>query len=281
VAKHVENMRNRLVASNRAKSTIDGYTYGVKQLALFCNLPLESIESENVYAFLVYLKEERGLSRDTMRISACGIKYLYNHIIKRDEMVNDIPYPKKEKYLPEILTSDELKNLFNKTDNIKHRAFLKLVYSAGLRREEACNLLITDIDSKNMQVHARQGKGKKDRYTILSNETLKELRKYVRERRPKHYLFNGRKKGEKISNSSTRWIMDQAVDRAKITKKVSLHNLRHSFASHLISMGLNLLVIQKLLGHEDIRTTMLYLHINQLKQTRVISPLDIIYPGIK
>ena len=89
-------MRNRLVASNRAKSTIDGYTYGVKQLALFCNLPLESIESENVYAFLVYLKEERGLSRDTMRISACGIKYLYNHIIKRDEMVNDIPYPKKE-----------------------------------------------------------------------------------------------------------------------------------------------------------------------------------------
>ncbi len=169
MAKHVENMRNRLVASNRAKSTVDGYTYGVKQLALFCNRPLESIESENVYAFLVYLKEERGLSRDTMRISACGIKYLYNHIIKRDEMVNDIPYPKKEKYLPEILTGDELKNLFNKTDNIKRRAFLKLVYSAGLRREEACNLLITDIDSKNMQVHARQGKGKKDRYTILGS----------------------------------------------------------------------------------------------------------------
>jgi len=270
-----------MVAENLAKSTIEGYVYGAKQLALFCKRPLESIESEDVYSFLVYLKEERRLSRETMRIAACGIKYMFGKILRRDDIVKDIPYPKKEKYLPEIFTGAELKRLFGRTDNIKHRAFLKLVYSSGLRREEACKLLITDIDSKNMQVHVRQGKGKKDRYCMLSHDALKELRRYVVQIKPVQYLFNGKKKVDRLSDSSTSWIMKKAVERAGITKKVSLHNLRHSFASHLLSMGVNLLEIQKLLGHEDIRTTMLYLHINKLTSKPFANPLDLIYPYLK
>jgi integrase/recombinase XerD len=233
-------MRNRMVASNLAKSTIEGYLYGVKQLVLYYKRPLETIESEDVYAFLVHLKEHRGLSRNTMRICSSGLKYMFDKILKRQDIVKDIPYPKQEKYLPEILTGAELKKLFGSTSNIKHRAFLKLVYSAGLRREEVCNLLITDIDSKNMQVRVRQGKGKKDRKAMLSYDALKELRDYVKKEK-----------------------------------------LRHSFASHLLTMGVNLISIQRMLGHEDIRTTMLYIHISNLRQKPFENPLDLIYPPSK
>lgn len=274
-------MQNKMIASNFSKSTISGYIFGAKQLADYCNRSFESIDSENVYSFLVYLKEERGLSRNTMRIAACGIKYLYRHILKNDTLVGDIPYPKQEKYLPEILTGEELRKMFDRTENCKHRAFLKLVYSSGLRREEACSLLITDIDNKNMQVRVRKAKGKKQRYTILSTDCLNELRLYLKKHRPQHYLFRGKQNGVPLSGNSTRWIMDRAKERAGITKKVSLHNLRHSFASHLLSMGTNLLTIKQLLGHEDIRTTMIYLHVQDLKQSQVISPLDLIYPDKK
>ena len=275
------SMRNRMVAHNRAKSTISGYVYGAKQLSLYSNKPFSSIESDDIYAFLAYLREERGLSRDTMRIAACGIKYLYKHFFRKEDIVKDIPYPKKEKYLPEILNSTELKRLFDRTQNIKHRAFLKLVYSSGLRRSEACNLLITDIDSKNMQVRINKGKGKKGRYTILSYDALKELRTYIKTKKPEYYLFNGKKKGTHISEESTSWIMNKAISRSGITKEISLHNLRHSFASHLLSTGVNLLTIQKLLGHEDIRTTMIYLHISNLISKPINSPLDFIYPPAK
>lgn len=268
-----------MFSENLAKSTIDGYVYGARQLAVYCKKPFTEIEPEDIYAFLVHLREVRGLSRDTMRIAACGIKYLYKHLLNRKDIVEEIPYPKKEKYLPEILNSKELYKLFNRTTNIKHRVFLKLVYSAGLRRSEACNILLSDIDSKKYQIHIRQGKGKKDRYVPLSNNVLLEARQYVRQEKPQHYLFNGRTKGKAISHESTAWIMEKAIIRAGITKKVSLHTLRHSYASHLLSMGVNLLVIQKLLGHEDIRTTMVYLHISSLYQKPFINPLGKLYPG--
>ena len=274
-------MRNRMIAENLAKSTIEGYVYGARQLVLFCNKPFDKVESDNIYAFLVHLREDRKLSRDTMRIAACGIKYMYKHFLNRKDIVEEIPYPKKEKYLPEILTSKELNLLFSRTENIKHRVFLKLTYSAGLRRSEICSLQLTDIDSKNMQMRIRQGKGKKDRYVPLSQHVLMEAREYVSQEKPEHYLFNGRTKAAPISTESTSWIMEKAVKRAGITKKVSLHNLRHSYASHLLSMGVNLLVIQRLLGHEDIRTTMIYLHIGSLYQSSFKNPLDLMYPPKK
>lgn len=270
-----------MVAQNMAKSTIAGYIYGARQLHLYSKKSFTEIDSEDIYSFLVYLREERKLSRDTMRISACGIKYLYKHLLNQEEIAKDIPYPKREKYLPEILTSKELQKLFDGTTNIKHRVFLKLVYSAGLRRSEACNVIISDIDSKNSQIRIRQGKGRKDRYVPLSQNLLEEARQYVKKEKPERFLFNGRKKGTAISHESSAWIMEKAVARAGISKKVSLHSLRHSFASHLLSMGVNLVTIQRLLGHEDIRTTMVYLHIGNLYQSTFTNPLDLLYPGPK
>ncbi len=267
-----------MVAKGLSKSAQDGYLTGAKDLALFCNKSYQEIDSDDILAYLVSLREERNLSRNTMRIYSCGIKYMYSHVVKREGIVKEIPYPKKTNYIPEILSSKELKKLFDRTANIKHRAFLKLVYSAGLRRNEATNLLITDIDSKQMQIFVRNGKGQKGRYSILSKDVLLELQKYIKKEAPVYYLFNGRNKGTPLSDESSRWIMNQAVSRASITKNVSLHNLRHSFASHLLSMGTDLLTVQRLLGHSSLRTTMIYLHLGQLPKKPPLSPLDVIYP---
>lgn len=266
-------------AENLAKSTIEGYVYGARQLALYTGKPFDEIEAEDVYAFLVSLRDELGLGRDTMRVSACGIKYLYKHFFPARDLVEHIPYPKKEKYLPEVLTGRELKKLFDRTRNIKHRVFLKLTYSSGLRRSEVCGVRIHDIDSKRVQILVRQGKGKKDRYVPLAHDVLKEAREYIKQYRPQEYLFNGRDKAKPISHETTSWIMSRALERAGITKKANLHSLRHSFASHLLSTGANLLTIQRLLGHEDIRTTMVYLHISSLGQKPFSNPLDLIYPS--
>jgi site-specific recombinase XerD len=274
-------MRNRMVSQNLAKSTIEGYVYGARQLAVYCQKEFTQIDTDEVYAFLCHLKEERGLSRQTMRIAVSGIKYLYTHLLSREDIVREVPYPKQEKYLPEILTGQEVKRLLDKTSNLKHRAFLKLVYSAGLRRSEACSLLLSDVDFKAMQIRIRQGKGRKDRYATLSRDAAIDLKKYIRHIKPEKYLFHGRIRGTRLSDESARWAMTQALKRAGISKTVSLHSLRHSFASHSLSLGANLLTIQNLLGHEDIRTTMVYLHINQLVATPFKNPLDVIYPSGK
>jgi site-specific recombinase XerD len=154
---------------------------------------------------------------------------------------------------------------------------LKLIYSCGLRRGEVREIRLTDINRKAMQIHIRQGKGKKDRYVQLSVHQLKELEGYYQTIRPEVYLFNGRKKGDKISEAAMRWALLKALEREKITKNVHLHSLRHSFASHHVSLGTNLLNIQQLLGHETIQTTLLYLHLSDKIGGNQVNPLDVMY----
>jgi site-specific recombinase XerD len=163
------------------------------KLAEYFNAAPQDLTTDDIYAFLVFLKEERGLSRSTMRIAVSGIRYFYQHILKRSSIIEDVPYPKQEKYLPEILSGKEVKRLFVLTDNIKHKALLMLAYSAGLRRNEIIGLRLVDIDRKNMQLNIRKGKGNKARKAILSNYLLRVLEQYYRAYRPEQYLFNGRK----------------------------------------------------------------------------------------
>jgi site-specific recombinase XerD len=266
-----------MIVKQFSKSTVNGYFHAVEDLAKYCGKTLREIGQSDVLEYLTSLKEVRKLSRDTMRIYGCGIKYFYKNILGNEEIINQIPYPKKGKYIPEILSGEEIKRIFDLTENIKHRAFLKLVYSAGLRRTEAVKLLISDIDFKQMQIFIRAGKGEKGRYALLSEESKLELKKYIEIEKPNHYLFNGYTKKDHLSENSTGWIMEKAKKRAKITKDVSLHSLRHSFASHLLSMGVDLVTIQHLLGHSDIRTTMVYLHLQQLPQKKITSPIDLMY----
>lgn len=278
LAPDFKKMRNRMVIENLSPRTIRSYIHYPLKMAEYFNANPRTFTTEEIYAFLVYLKEEKYLSRSTMRIAVSGIRYFYQHILKRSSIIDDVPYPKQEKYLPEILSGKEVKRLFILTENIKHKAILMLAYSAGLRRSEIIDLLLVDIDRNNMQLNIRKGKGNKARKAILSRHLLGVLEQYYRAYHPEDYLFNGKKKPGQISEGAVNWAFRQAIKRTGIKKNVSLHNLRHSFASHLLSMGVSLLDIQVLLGHSDIRTTMVYLHLNRRRGTAPCSPLDILYP---
>jgi len=266
-----------MVIENLSPRTITSYLNGPKRLIEYCNKHPQKISTDEIYAFLVYQREVKKHSRSTMRINVNGIRYLYKNFLKRPEIVDEIPYPKQEKYLPEIFTGYGLRCLFDNTKNTKHRVLLKMVYGCGLRRGEVRNIRLIDIQRKNMQVVVRQGKGKKDRHVQLSRHLLKELDAYYLECRPETWLFNGRKKGEQISEAAMRWALLQALKREKMPGNLHLHSLRHSFASHHVSMGTNLLNIQQLLGHESIQTTLLYLHLNNKLSGNLRNPLDVMY----
>ena len=172
-----------------------------------------------------------------------------------------------------MLSEDEVKRLFSVITNLKHKCILMLAYSSGLRVSEVVNVKVTDIDSKRMQIRISQAKGKKDRYTLLSPKYLVFLRKYFKEYRPKDWLFEGADRG-KYSVRSVQAIMKEAVKRAGITKKVTAHTLRHSFATHLLERGTDLRYIQSLLGHESTKTTEIYTHITTKGFDQIRSPLD-------
>ena len=189
-------------------------------------------------------------------------------------MVDTIWYPKSKKKLPVVLDLSEVEALFSVTENLKHKAILMITYSSGLRISEAARLKISDIDGKRMMVWVQQGKGGKDRYTILSQTALECLRQYWREYRPKQWLFEGTKEDAPITVSSIHQIFHKAKKRAGIAKPASVHTLRHSFATHLIEAGTSLHHVQLLLGHRSPTTTTVYLHVSRLNLSQVASPLD-------
>ena len=184
-----------------------------------------------------------------------------------------IDRPKKEKTLPVVLSEEEILLILRSVSNLKHKAILMVIYSAGLRISECINLKIKDIDSNRMQIRVEQSKGKKDRYTLLSTKTLLILRDYFKEYRPKEFLFEGQD-GGCYSTRSIQNIFRDAVEKAKINKKVTVHSLRHSFATHLLENGTNLRYIQSLLGHSNSKTTEIYTHVTTKGFEQLKSPLD-------
>jgi site-specific recombinase XerD len=184
-----------------------------------------------------------------------------------------IERPKKPKKLPEVLSDIEVKNVLDSITNLKHKTLLSLIYSAGLRIGEALQLRVTDIDSKRMLIHIKSGKGKKDRYTLLSPKFLELLRLYYKTYKPKDYLFEGQS-GNLYSTSSAQNILKKAANKANITKPVTLHTLRHSFATHLLENGTDIRYIQSLLGHNSTKTTMIYTHVSQTSIRNIKNPFD-------
>lgn len=178
-----------------------------------------------------------------------------------------------KKKLPVVLSREEVSKLLLSSRNIKHRTFLMTTYSAGLRMSETINLKITDIDSSRMQIRIRQAKGGKDRYVMLSVNLLSQLRTYYKIQQPSDFLFPSQK-AEKLSDRTAQYVFKKALKKAGIQKQVSLHSLRHSFATHMMEQGVSLPVIQQLLGHKNIRTTSIYLHVQQYTLESVKSPLD-------
>ena len=234
---------------------------------------ISRIDESMITAFLRYLVIERKVSTSYQNQAINAIKFYYERVLGGQRKVYLVDRPREEKTLPIVLNENEIRSLLKATVNLKHKAILMITYSAGLRLSEIINVKIIDIDSKRMQIRIEQGKGKKDRYTLLSVRLLEVLRKYFIEYKPKMWLFEGATGGQ-YSVGSIQSIMKESVKKAGIKKKVSVHTLRHSFATHLLENGCDLRYIQALLGHSSSKTTEIYTHITTKGFDQIKSPLD-------
>lgn len=266
--------QNHLKLKGYSPNTLRTYTTEFAQLLyILKKKPVTSLTPERVKSYLLYCVETLQLSENQIHSRMNALKFYFEQVLHREKFFLNVPRPKKPSSLPQVLHKSEIIKMFDVTSNSKHRLMLKLCYGMGLRVSEVVRLQITHIDSKRMQVLVKQAKGKKDRYVHLPQTVLNELRAYYKMYKPRKYLFEGIIGGQ-YSIRSVQAVFKQAMKKAKIKKSVGIHSLRHSYATHLIEQGTNLIYIQKLLGHNSIKTTQRYTHVSNAGLTQVKSPLD-------
>ena len=255
-------------------NTIKTYTVEFAQLLFLLNdKDVNLLNLENLKSYLLYCLQKLKLSENQVHVRINAIKFYFEKVLKQPIIVLDIPRPKTPSLLPKVMAIDDIGKMIKNTINLKHKIILMLAYGMGLRVSEITNLEITDIDSKRMQVHIRDAKGKKDRYVNLPVSVLPVLRTYYIEYKPKHYLFVGQFGGA-YSVRSAQQVFKQSLKNANINKNIGIHSLRHSFATHLLEQGTDISYIQKLLGHNNIKTTLIYAKVSTKDIKKIESPLD-------
>ncbi len=259
-----------------SEKTQKSYLSSVTGLARYCKLSPEKINKQMIEEYMLHVMQERKLKWGSCNTILVGLRFFYIKMLGLDSLFINIPINKKGSELPEILSSDELERLFTVMTNQKHRTLLMTAYAAGLRVSELVNLKLADIDSKRMMIRVHQGKGRKDRYTILSKRLLKELRIYCKMYSPHLWLFTGRNPEQPLPSGTAQKIYYKAKDRAGIKKGKGIHTLRHSFATHLLEAGVDLRTIQVLMGHSKIMTTTIYLQVSKKHLSSTQSPLDLL-----
>ena len=271
--KMIEEMQLRRFSAN----TQESYLRSVTELAKRYHKSPDSINIEQLKEYVLFLTNEKNLSWSSINTITAGIRFLFEQTLQRKDISLAIPPRKTPRRLPEIFGPGELIKLFDSVKNIKHRTILMTTYGCGLRISEVIGLKVKDIDSSRMMIRIEKGKGDKDRYTILSPRLLKELRSYWLEYRPDHWLFENKITKERLTRSTPHLIFKAALKKAAITKNVTFHGLRHSFASHLLEAGVDIRTIQILMGHSSITTTARYLHVARKNLGSIKSPLDLLY----
>jgi len=272
-----ENMIRAMELRNLAPNTKRGYLTSITALANHYQTPPDKITYEMVEDFLLYLKNDKALAPSTLRTYAERFKFFYNTVLGNESPL-ELFFKKRRKKLPVVLSQDEVFRLVHAPNNLKHRAMLMTAYSGGLRASEVLHLKVDHINSKRMLIMVEDGKGGKDRYTLLSERLLAELRLYYKKYRPKTLLFPASKKERPLSYETFRTLFENARKKAGIKKGPGLHSLRHSFATHLLEAGYDIRKIQVLLGHRSLSTTMIYLHVSRQTLSNIRSPLDLINP---
>jgi len=268
----IEDMQMR----NLSPHTQRAYVSAVSRFATFFQKSPEQLSPEDVRTYLLHIVHKRRASWSFYNQTLCALRFLYHTTLVRPHLLDGIPCPKKAKRLPVILSPDEVKQFFSVISNLKHRALLMTAYAAGLRVSELVNLRVEDIDSARMIIRVRQGKGFKDRYGKLADRLLIELREYWKVCRPTMWLFPGAHPDRPIHASTVNRVCSDIANRAALGKHVSVHTLRHSFATHLLDHGTDLRTIQVLLGHRALSTTAIYTHVSQAKLQSTPSPLDLL-----
>lgn len=259
---------------NYSDKTIKDYTRHVVWYTKYFGCSPAELGEPEIKRYLHHLLVERELSWSYVNVSYSALQFLYKKTLKRPWNVEQIPRPKTGLQLPEILSDKELLRLFDATNNFKHRMLLMITYAAGLRVSETAHLKLSHLDSDRLQIRVEQGKGRKDRYTLLSAPLLPELRRYYRHYRPLTYLFEGNKPGVPLATETIQKVFKAARESAGIKKPATVHTLRHCFATHLMENGVDLLTIRKLMGHRSIQTTLRYVRVRQEHIRTVVSPLD-------
>jgi integrase/recombinase XerD len=269
-----ESFIEKLKEMRYSDHTIKTYTSLFEEFINFYHrFDIPTIDERQIVVFLRHLVTERKVSTSYQNQSINAIKFYYERVLGSQRKVYLIDRPRPERTLPIVLNQEEIQSILKIPTNLKHRAILVTIYSAGLRVSEAINLKVNDIDSNRMQIRVEQAKGKKDRYTLLSPKTLDVLRSYFLQYKPKTWLFEGLN-GHPYSDRSIQSILKDAVKKAGVQKRVTVHTLRHSFATHLLENGTDLRYIQSLLGHESSRTTEIYTHVTTRGFDQIKSPLD-------
>ncbi len=277
-AKVFKVIHQNTVLRGQSKSTFENYLRRIALISLHFGRMPEDVSDDEIQEYLTALAlSSDSPSRSSFKHMVYGLRYYFRHIGLNNRAVA-LPSLKNDTKLPVILNRSELKELFKAPKLLKHRIILTLAYSAGLRSQELIKLKISDIDFERKTIHIRQSKYKKDRIVPLSDYMAKGLKKYLAVEHPDTWLFNGKEPNGRYSPRGLSWVMRTALKNTGIQKKVNLHSLRHSYATHLLEEGVNIVTIKQLLGHATIQTTMIYLHVAQLPHTPPHSPLDTLYP---
>ena len=267
-----ERMLNDMRIRNLSPETQRQYVGYIRRFAQYFGQSPDRLRAKHVHEFQVHLLND-GASPSTMSHVACALRFLYRVTLKRNDMVTWIPFPKKPKKLPGVLSTDEVRRILASTSNLKHRTILTCCYAAGLRVSEVTRLQLDDIDSQRMMIYVRQAKGQKDRHVMLSAKLLDLLREYWRAYRPTPWLFPNRT-GEPLTRRSVHKVCSRAAAKAGVKKRVSPHVLRHAFATHLLEAGTNIRAIQLLLGHRSLMSTQYYTHVAKTDLLATQSPYE-------
>lgn len=256
-------------------STINTYLDAAKSFLVFTHpKPMKEVNNIDIVKYVneYIIKHKLSFSYQNQVVNA--VKLFFREIVHSDLNVDKIERPRREYKLPNVLSKEEVKSILNAHSNIKHKTMLSLIYACGLRRGELLNLKPTDIDSKRGLLIIKQAKGRKDRVTPISNKVIEMLRDYYKMYKPKTWLFEGQNSGEQYSEKSLQNVLKQALEKANIKKLVTLHWLRHSYATHLLEAGTDLRYIQELLGHKSSKTTEIYTHVSAKSLQKIKSPFD-------
>jgi site-specific recombinase XerD len=273
---YLDDFKKLLTIKRYSYRTIKSYSNALKTFFLyFEHKNPENINPSEIEQFINKMVLIDNISQSYQKVLVGSIKLFYNELLRKNYKLNYLYPDRPEKKLPVVLDKSEIQLLLNSIQNLKHRAILSVIYSAGLRLSEVIEMKLNDIDSKRMLIKIVQGKGKKDRYVMLSEKLLIILREYYKEYKPKEYLFEGQK-GGKYSARSVQAIFKEALRNSKIKKEASVHTLRHSFATHLLESGTDIRIIQQLLGHSSLKTTQIYTQVSSSKISEIKSPLDFI-----
>jgi site-specific recombinase XerD len=272
-----EEMIRAMKLRNFSDKTQESYLYQIIKLAGHYGKSPIQLTHRELQDYLIYMKEKLDLSFSSCNVARSAIRFLYGNVLKDEDIYIAIPAQRTPRFLPEVLSVEEVMALINATTGFRNRMLLMTAYSAGLRLEELVCLKPIHIDGKRQVIRVVQGKGQKDRYTTLSQVFLKELRQYWQMYKPGEWLFYSTNPEKQISKSTVQKIFTNAKKKAGINRARGIHTLRHCFATHMLEAGYDIRRIQKMMGHKSISTTMIYLHVSRESVSNIKSPLDLYY----